>query len=75
MLTSNSELKAVGRVVRTLRDSRKMSVNELASRSAISAATVEQIESGLHDITLLEVVALAKALGTNSEALLAGANL
>lgn len=70
-----AELKALGQVVRELREARNQKPSEISARSGLGADTLTRIELGTHDVTMLDLIALSDALGTTTEALLARAKL
>lgn len=56
--------------LRSLRQARGWTLDELAARSLIGASTISRIETGHRRIALDQLVALARALGTTVDALL-----
>ena len=65
-------LEALGRRVRQLRSERGLSMRELAGRSGLSPRFLGQVEKGEGNISVRNLAALARALGTNPAALLPG---
>lgn len=70
-----AELKALGQTIRELRETAGLTANEVSMRSGLGDDALACIERGEQDIRLLELVALAEALNTTTEALLARAKL
>ncbi|MDY7103389.1 MAG: XRE family transcriptional regulator [Actinomycetota bacterium] len=62
------------RRLRSLRQARGWSLDELARRSLIGASTISRIETGNRRLALDQLVALARALGTSVDELLADAD-
>jgi len=58
--------------IRTLRQSKGWSLDELARRSHIGASTISRIETGHRRIAVDHLVSLAGALGTSIDELLSG---
>lgn len=56
--------------LRSLRQARGWTLDELAARSLIGASTISRIETGHRRIALDQLVALARALGTSVDELL-----
>jgi transcriptional regulator with XRE-family HTH domain len=55
---------AFGKVIASLRQSAKLSQEELADRAAIHRTYVSQVERGLKSPTIVVLFRLARALGT-----------
>jgi XRE family aerobic/anaerobic benzoate catabolism transcriptional regulator len=66
-------LANLGRRVRDERGKKGLSLRELAERSSLSLRFLTAVESGLGNISVRKLAALARALGTTSSALLAAA--
>jgi XRE family transcriptional regulator, aerobic/anaerobic benzoate catabolism transcriptional regulator len=66
-------LAALGRRVRQLREEHGFSMREAAQRSRLSLRFLGQVEKGQGNISIRNLAALARALGTTPAALLAGA--
>jgi XRE family transcriptional regulator, aerobic/anaerobic benzoate catabolism transcriptional regulator len=66
-------LAALGRRVRQVREERGFSMREAAQRSRLSLRFLGQVEKGQGNISIRNLAALARALGTTPAALLAGA--
>lgn len=65
-------LAQLGETVRTLRKQREWSRRDLAHRTGISERFLADVEAGLANPSVLRLVALAQALGTDPGALLGG---
>lgn len=74
-MTSTPELKALGQSVRELREAAGLTLTEVSSRCGLSREALDCIERGERDLKLLELAAVAAALNTTTEALLARAKL
>jgi transcriptional regulator with XRE-family HTH domain len=56
-------LRALGARIRTLRESKGWSQEELADRAGIDRSYMSGVERGVRNISVLKVVAIAHALG------------
>jgi transcriptional regulator with XRE-family HTH domain len=63
--------QAFGRTVASLRQSQKIEIEELATRSGMDAVTVAAIEIGADEPDLKEIFQLAEALGVEATRLMA----
>lgn len=69
----NPILERFGRAVRTLREQRDLSREEVAARSGLSAVYIGNIERGEVNPTLLTQVKLASGIGLPLDAIVAAA--
>jgi len=69
-MATDALLTGLGRRVRELRAQRGLTLQELASRSELSARFLVQVESGEGNISVRKLAGLARALGTTPAALL-----
>jgi transcriptional regulator with XRE-family HTH domain len=67
--------KVLGEFIRSQRRLAKLSLRELAARTAVSNPYLSQIERGLHEPSLRVLKAIADALELSTDALLAQAGL
>jgi XRE family aerobic/anaerobic benzoate catabolism transcriptional regulator len=67
----DSTLEALGRHIRERRLHQRLTVRELARRASLSERFLGQVESGRGNISVLNLTALATALGTDASSLLA----
>ncbi len=70
-MTQDSAEQVIRQRLRSLRVSRGWSLDELSRRAYIGASTISRIETGHRRIALDQLVALARALGTSVDELLA----
>lgn len=70
-----SQSKVLGEFIRTQRRLAKLSLRDLAARTAVSNPYLSQIERGLHEPSLRVLKAIAEALEISTDALLAQAGL
>lgn len=71
----NQELVALGRAVRALRKGRALSQEQLAVDADVDRSFMGGIERGEHNITLMVLTRIARALGTKPSVLLNDADL
>jgi XRE family aerobic/anaerobic benzoate catabolism transcriptional regulator len=65
-------LSTLGRRARALRTAKQLTLREVAERSDLSARFLVQIESGVANVSVRKLAALARALGTTPADLLSG---
>jgi transcriptional regulator with XRE-family HTH domain len=70
-----SQSEVLGEFIRSQRRLAKLSLRQLAARTAISNPYLSQIERGLHEPSLRVLKAIAEALDLSADALLAQAGL
>lgn len=75
MSNVEDSLGALGAALSTAREKQGWTVEQLAEKCGLSALAIADFESGRAEATLLDVVALAKALGTTPQQLFADAGL
>jgi transcriptional regulator with XRE-family HTH domain len=63
------QLRAVGHRLRQLRETRSWSLKDLASKSGVSVAAIQKIETGTANTSLMTVFALSEALGEPMDSL------
>ena len=68
-------LTTLGKTLRATREQRRLTVETVAAKSGVFAAKLAAYEAGDEEVTLLEMCALAKAMGTTAEAIFADAGL
>jgi transcriptional regulator with XRE-family HTH domain len=66
MTSSDESLSVVGKALRKAREARNLTVETVAAESGVPAAKLAAYEAGTAEATLLEVCALAKAVGTTA---------
>jgi len=59
----------LGRVIRRLREGQNLTVAELAKRSQVDLATLEQVEAGTVDPPWATVTSIARGLGLSAQSL------
>ena len=64
----------VGRRIRALREQRALTQVELAQVLRVTQSNVSEMERGVRGLTIHQVVKLAKALRTSTDAILVGKN-
>jgi transcriptional regulator with XRE-family HTH domain len=67
--------KALGEFIRSQRQLAKLSLRDLAARTAVSNPYLSQLERGLHEPSLRVLKVIAEALDVSTDALLAQAGL
>lgn len=70
-----TQLAALGALLRAQRVSAELSLRELANRTNVSNAYLSELERGLHEPSLRVLRAIASALGTPLGSLLASAGV
>ena len=75
MPSQSSELVALGSAIAELRREKGISTGDLAKHANLTPSDLEKIERREIEATLLDVVALAQALGSDAQRLLARAAL
>jgi DNA-binding XRE family transcriptional regulator len=75
MANVEDSLAALGAALHEAREKQRWTVEDLAEKCGLSASAIAAFESGQAEATLLDVVALAKALGTTPQQLFANAAL
>jgi transcriptional regulator with XRE-family HTH domain len=65
----------LGQQVRSLRNDRGLSQEQLAAKANVTHATVSRIERGAHEGTMRTIRKLAKALGVKPQQLIGGTTL
>jgi transcriptional regulator with XRE-family HTH domain len=70
-----TELEALGAMLRAQRQGADLSLRELSARTNVSNAYLSQLERGLHEPSLRVLRAIAAALGTRLDSLLASAGV
>jgi transcriptional regulator with XRE-family HTH domain len=73
--TWSAQSKMLGEFIRTQRRLARMSLRELAARTAVSNPYLSQVERGLHEPSLRILKAIATALDMSTDAFLAQAGL
>lgn len=63
------QLRAVGQRLRQLRETRNWSLKDLASKSGVSIAAIQKIETGTANTSLTTVFALSEAIGEPMDSL------
>lgn len=71
-MTSDMPAKTLGKTVRRLRETEGISQEELADRCDLHRTYVGSVERGERNVSLANIVRLAKALKTSPSALLEG---
>lgn len=71
-MTSDMPAKTLGKIVRRLRETEGISQEELADRCDLHRTYVGSVERGERNVSLANIVRLAKALKTSPSALLEG---
>jgi DNA-binding XRE family transcriptional regulator len=66
MTSLDESVSVVGKALRKAREARNLTVETVAAESGVSAAKLAAYEAGAAEATLLEVCALAKAMGTTA---------
>lgn len=69
-LTRMTSDEALGRAIRKLRESRKMAQGEFATKIGVTAFVVGRMEAGARPVRAVELVQIARVLGTSVERLL-----
>ncbi len=72
---TDETLLAFGIALRKEREDGKLTIEALSERSRIPAAKLASYEAGKAEVSLLEVCAVAKALGLTTESLFAKAGI
>lgn len=72
---SGDQLKALGQAVRARREALEMSQEALADAAQMDRAHMGKIERGERNVTLLNLLKIAGALGCGASELLGGAGL
>ena len=75
MQTPQTELIQLGSTITNLREAKNWSLDELAAASGLKSDFIGDVEAGFKESTVLDIVALAKALGVSTQALLEQAGL
>ncbi|MCE9609562.1 MAG: helix-turn-helix domain-containing protein [Chthoniobacter sp.] len=75
MPEKSPELSALGSAIADLRRERGASTDDVAKQAKIAPSFLEEIERGEKEATLLDVVAIADALGSDVQRLMARAGL
>ncbi len=75
MPTSDQALDALAAALRRAREKCHLTVEEVAAASGISLVNLAAYEAGKAEATLLEVCAVAKAVGTTAQTIFADAEL
>ena len=70
MPETSAETKAVATVLHDLRLERRLTVQQLATESGLEEHHVAELEGARREATVLDLAALARALGTSVEAFL-----
>src|SRR5947208_15202421 len=70
-----SQLSALGELIRSQRRLANLSLRELAERTEVSNPYLSQIERGLHEPSVRVLKSIARALNVSAETLLAQAGL
>src|SRR2546423_7431441 len=70
-----SQLSALGELIRSQRRLANLSLRELAERTNVSNPYLSQIERGLHEPSVRVIKAIAQALNVSAETLLEQAGL
>jgi transcriptional regulator with XRE-family HTH domain len=73
--SANTQLAALGALLRAQRVSARLSLRELAQRTNVSNAYLSELERGLHEPSLRVLRAIASALGTPLGSILASAGV
>ena len=66
MTRPDKSLTAVGKALRTVREQRSLTIETVAAESGVPAMKLAAYEAGTAEVTLLEVCAFAKAMGTTA---------
>lgn len=69
-VSETSILIKLGRISRNCRETKGLSVSQLADRADVSASDLTSFEAGTLDIEILSLYALAKALDTTAASIL-----
>lgn len=69
----NEEIKTFGFTVRQVREEQNLTVEQLAEQAGMPAVWLMEIERGSTAVLLVEVMAIADALGVQVDELLRGA--
>ena len=69
----NEEIKTFGFTVRQVREGQNLTVEQLAEKAGMPAVWLMEIERGSTAVLLVEVMAIADALGVQVDELLRGA--
>ncbi len=75
METPQTELIQLGSTITNLREEKNWSLEELAVTSGLESEFISDVEAGRKESTVLDIVALAKAFGVSTQALLEQAGL
>src|SRR3989449_7569144 len=70
-----SQLSALGELIRSQRTLANLSLRQLAERTNVSNPYLSQIERGLHEPSVRVLKSIAKALNVSAETLLAQAGM
>ena len=66
MTRTDESLTAVGKALRSAREQRSLTIETVAAESGVPAMKLAAYEAGSAEVTLLEVCAFAKAMGTTA---------
>lgn len=64
-MITNGNKKGLGRAIQVMRESKELSVEELAHRSGVKPENLEAIETGNKTASLLQLHSLARALNSS----------
>ena len=70
MQSETNELRSLGLSIKAARESKGLSMRQLAEKAGLSVSTISLLESGQRDVTFSTITGIARALDTKPSVLL-----